>query len=214
MGVKCKMVRIAFWGISLLIFSISPSVAADTKTKPAKAKQVFIPCHPLAADLSPDGKVFVTANQDYPTLSVMESSNEQKNRQIPLTKKASDVVFIDSSMVVASFGPWGELAVINLTEGSEGQPFNVGMSAEGMCKISDGRLLVIDSEAKKIHLIDPTARSVIKSFTVQSNSRPAQMRWLMPDLRIEIADAEGKVIDTLHLPKPATSRPQDDTPKK
>ena len=114
-----------------------------------------------------------------------------------LPKKAYDVIFIDDASAVVSYGPWGELAVVDLKQNIVNKPFKVGESAEAMCKTSDGKILVIDSEKNKVILTDLKTQKIIKTYPVKG--KPAQMRWLVPDLKIEIADAEGKTISAFKL---------------
>lgn len=68
-----------------------------------------------------------------------------------------------------------------------------------MCKTSDGKILVMDSEKNKIIVIDPKTQKIIKAYPIKG--KPAQMRWLVPDLKIEIADVEGKALGTFKLPQ-------------
>lgn len=203
------------WQKRLIVFSLATlnvivlwnvAEAAETKAKAPPqqkppAKQSFLPCHPPRADMSPDGKYFVHIVQEQPMLSVLEMGAEQKNSQIQLPKKAHDAVFIDNTRIVVSYGPWGEIAVIDLTKAAVGDPFQVGVSAEGMCRVAEGRVVVIDSKKDSIHLVDPNAQTVLKTIPVKS--KPAQMRWAVQDLEIEVADAQGKILGAIELPRPA-----------
>lgn len=176
--------------------------AAEKKDKSEvkqPTKQIFIPCHPPFADMSQDGKLFVNANQDFQSLNILEMGAEQKQTQIKLPKKPYDVVIIDNAQAIVSYGPWGELAVVDLKEGVVNKPFKIGESAESMCKTSDSRILVIDSEKNSIYLVDLISQSKIKTFPVKA--KPAQMRWLVPDLQIEVIDSQGKIISTIKLPQ-------------
>ena len=208
-GRKLKLALTVLTIATIGFWIISADTAEKTKT-PAKQKaperQFFNSCHPRGADLSPDGKLFATANQDYPILSVLEIGPEQKQTPIQLPKKAYDVVFIDSTRSVVSFGPWGELAIVDLKQGLVDRPFKVGATAEGMCRVSSGQVVVVDSKKNSIHLVDPSSRAVLKSFSV--SSKPAQMRWLVPDLQIEVADAQGKILGTIELPQQSPAQEQ------
>ena len=183
--------------LCMVFISVIPAAAEEEKTKQQPPKQVFIPCHPPQADYSQDGKLFVNANQDIPMLVLLEMGTEQKNTQIKLPKKAHDVIFIDDASAVVSYGPWGELAIVDLKQNIVNKPFKIGESAEAMCKTSDGKILVIDSEKNKVILTDLKTQKIIKTYPVKG--KPAQMRWLVPDLKIEIADAEGKTISAFKL---------------
>lgn len=124
---KHRPVYLLLIGI-VVTFGFAASHAADKKAKPEsqetqQVKQPFIPCHPPQADYSQDGKLFVNANQDVPMLVLLELGTEQKNTQIKLPKKAYDVVFIDDTRAVVSYGPWGELAVVDLKQGIGKQTF-------------------------------------------------------------------------------------------
>jgi len=179
--------------------------AAETKAKAPphqkpSPKQTFLPCHPPQADMSPDGKYFVHIVEDQPVLSVLEMGTEQKNSQIQLPKKAHDAVFIDETRVAVSYGPWGEIAVVDLKKGTVGDSVQIGVSAEGMCRVADGRIVVIDSKRDSVHLVDPSAQAVLKTIPVKSKA--AQMRWAVQDLEIEIADAQGKILGAIELPRP------------
>jgi hypothetical protein len=149
--------------------------------------------------MSPDGKYFVHIVQEQPVLSVLEMGTEQKNSQIQLPKQAHDAVFMDDTRVVVSYGPWGEIAIVDLKKGAVGDPIQIGASADGMCRIADGRIVMIDSEKDSIHLVDPNSQAVLK--TVPVKSKPAQMRWAVPDLKIEVADAQGKILGAVELPR-------------
>lgn len=186
---------------SMFISWICPVSAADKEPKPEirqPVKEVFVPCHPPGGDMSPDGKLFVNAVQSMPELNILEMGDKQINRQIKLPKKAYDVVFIDATRAVLSYGPWGELAIIDIKQDSLSKPFKVGYTAEGMCKTSDNRLLVIDPAANRIYLVDLNSQSTLRTFQIKS--KPAQMRWIVPDLQAEVADALGKIIDVIKLP--------------
>jgi len=182
--------------LCMAFFSVI-SARAEEKAEQQPVKQVFIPCKPPSADYSQDGKLFVNANQDVPMLVLLETGTEQKNTQIKLPKKAYDVIFIDDTRAVVSYGPWGELAIVDLKQSIVNKPFKVGESAEAMCKTSEGKILVIDSEKNKIIFTDPKTQKVIKAYPIKG--KPAQMRWLVPDLKIEIADVEGKALGTFKL---------------
>jgi hypothetical protein len=197
--------------VTLLIFAFPPTWfppvidAAETKAKaPAQqkppAKQAFNPCHPPQADMSPDGKYFVHIVQEQPILSILEMGTEQKNSQIRLPKEAHDAVFIDETRVVVSYGPWGEIAIVDVKKGAVGDPIQIAVSADAMCRIVDGRIVMIDSAKDSIHLVDPNSQVVLK--TVPVKSKPAQMRWAVPDLKIEVADAQGKILEAIELPRP------------
>ncbi len=178
--------------------------AAETKAKAAtlqkaSAKEIFIPCHAPGADTSPDGKLFVNANPDPPTLTLLEFGAEQKQRQLKLPKSAHDAVFIDDTKVVVSFGPWGELAVVDFKQATVGDPLQVGASAAGMCRVAGGRVVVIDSKKNSIHLVDPNAKTVLKTIPVKPKA--AQMRWAVPHLQIEVADAHDTILDAVELPR-------------
>lgn len=198
---KHRPVYLLLIGI-VITFVFSLAQAADKKAKPKaqetqQIKQPFIPCHPPQADYSQDGKLFVNANQDVPMLVLLETGTDQKNTQIKLPKKAYDVIFIEDTRAVVSYGPWGELAIVDLKQSIVNKPFKVGESAEAMCKTSDGKILVIDSEKNRIIVTDPKTQKIIKTYPIKG--KPAQMRWLVPNLKIEIADAEGKAIGTFKL---------------
>lgn len=190
--------------LSMVFFSIIPAGAEEEKTKQQPARQVFIPCHPPQADYSQDGKLFVNANQDVPMLVLLETGTDQKNTQIKLPKKAYDVIFIDDTHAVISYGPWGELAVVDLKQNIVNKPFKVGESAETMCKTSDGKILVIDSEKNKIIVTDPKTQKTIKAYSIKGKA--VQMRWLVPDLKIEITDADGKALGTFKLTQQADKK--------
>ena len=117
--------------------------------------------------MSPDGKLFVNANPEAPTLSLVEFGAAQKQRQVKLPKRAHNVVFIDDTRVVVSFGPWGEVAIVDFKQATVGEPLQVGASAEGMCRVAGGRVVVIDSKKNSIHLVDPNAKAVLKTIPVQ-----------------------------------------------
>jgi hypothetical protein len=198
-----RLLAISLVALSVIGFWVVAE-AAETKAKaPAQqkppAKQSFLPCHPPQADMSPDGKFFVHIIEDQPMLSVLEMGAEQKNSQIKLPKKAHDAVFIDNARVVVSYGAWGEVAVIDVKKATVGDPLQVGASAEGMCRIADGRIVVIDSKKDSIHLVDPNGQAVLKTIPVKS--KPAQMRWAVQDLEIEVADAQGKILGAIELPR-------------
>lgn len=209
---------------ALLIISIAgcwtfPVSAAEKKIRAAEkeqaeqqqVKELFTPCHPPTADSSVDGTLFINALQDSPFLSLSYNGTEQKYKQIKLPKQAYDVVIINNNQAVVSYGPWGELAVIDLKQELIGKPFQVGESADGICKTSDGKVLVLDSETNNVYYVYPISQSKIKTFPLQS--KPAQMRWLVPDLKIEAADAEGKVIASFKLPRQGSLQKQDETKK-
>lgn len=174
------------------------------QTKQQQVKEMFTPCHAPLMDMGQDGNLLVSASQDFPVLNLLDTST-QKRSQIKLPKKISDVVTVGPDKAVVSYGPWGELSVVDLKNGTVSKPFKVGESAEGMCRTSDGKVLVADSETNNVYFVDPGSQSLIKTFPLQS--KPAQMRWLVPDLKIEVADAGGKVIGTFKLP-------QQDSPQK
>lgn len=186
---------IGFW---IIAEAAETKAKAATQQKPA-AKETFIPCHASGADMSPDGKLFVNAYQDPPTLTLLEFGAEQKQRQLKLPMRAHDTVFIDDTKVVVSFGPWGELAVVAFKQATVGDPLQVGASAEGMCRVAGGRAVVIDSKKNSIHLVDPNAKAVLKTIPVQPKA--AQMRWAVPDLEIEVADAQGNILGAFELPR-------------
>jgi len=183
--------------------------AAETKAKAATlqkapAKKLFVPCHAPGTDTSPDGKLFVNVNPDPPTLTLLEFGAEQKQRQVKLPKRAHDAVFIDDTRVVVSFGPWGDLAVVDFKQATVGDPLQVGASAEAMCRVAGGRVVVIDSKKNSIHLVDPNAKTVLKTIPVKPIA--AQMRWAVPDLEIEVADAQGKSLGTVELPRQSAQK--------
>lgn len=170
----------------------------------AQIKQSFIPCHPRGGDLSPDGKLFVSINPGVPSMNILEIGTEQKQTQISLPRMANDVVMIDASRAVVSFGPWGEIATIDLNKKLVEKPFKVGTTVDGMCKNSARNVLVADPDSNNIYLVDPGSQTIVKTFPIVS--KPAQMHWLVPDLQAEVADAEGKVLGTIILPQ--QSQPQ------
>lgn len=186
---------IGFWAIA---------DAAETKARAAPpqkppAKEMFVPCHAPGADMSPDGKLFVKANAEPPTLTVLEFGSEQKQRQLKLPKRAHDAVFVDDTRVVVSYGPWAELAVIDTKQATVGDLLQVGASAEGMCRVAGGRVVVLDSKKNSIHVVDPNAKAILKTIPVQP--RAAQMRWAVPDLEVEVADAQGTILGSIELPR-------------
>lgn len=185
-------------------FWITGSAAAETKTKTTTQQklpvtQSFLPCHPPRADMSPDGKFFIHIIQDQPMLGILEMGAEQKNSQIQLPKKAYDAVFVDNTRIVVSYGPWGELVVIDTKQTTVGDSLQVGASAEGMCRVAGGRVVVLDSKGNSIHLVDPNAKAMVKTRPVQPNA--AQMRWAVPDLELEVADTQGKFLGKIELPR-------------
>jgi DNA-binding beta-propeller fold protein YncE len=195
---------VATFSSGIIILSVSSTGLAGTKEKQAlvqkfPTKETFVACHPFGADMSPEGKRFVNANAQLPTLSVLEFEAEKPQRQIRLPKKAHDVVFINETKVVVSFGRWGEIAVVDIRSAGVDAPFQVGASADGMCRDTGGRVAVINSKENHVHLVEINSKAVLKTFPVHPNA--AQMRWAVPDLELEIADAQGKILNTIELPR-------------
>lgn len=220
---KITTIKLSGLILSLSIFSLVncwtiPAHAAEKKKKasakeqPAKEspKQTFSPCHAPLMDMGQDGNLIVSASQDFPVLNLLDTSN-QKRSQVKLPKKINDVVTIGPDKAVVSYGPWGEIAVVDLKQGSVGKPFKIGESAESMCKTSNSRVLIMDSETNTIYFVDPGSQALIKTFPLQE--KPAQMRWLVPDLKIEVADAGGKVIGTFKLPQQDSPQKQTESKK-
>ncbi len=173
-------------------------------------QQTFISCHASSADLSPDGRVFVSLDPQSPILNIFDMGVEAKSTQIKLPKRANDVVAIGKDQAVVSYGLSGDLAMVDFKKGMVHPSFKIGASAEGMCRISDGRVIVISSRENKIILVDPGSQRVLKIFPVLF--KPAQMRWIIPDWQIEVVDAQAKKRSVIELPPPKNSSGQAEGP--
>lgn len=189
----------------MVLFFVLTSYAAEKKNKVTEKdkKSPIQLCHGPLMDISPDGNLVVSIGQDFPVLNLLDTSNQKRN-QFTLPKKPYDVVAIGADKAVVSYGPWGELAIVDLKQGVVNKAFKIGESADSMCKTSEGLVIVADSETNKICLVDPNTQSNIKTFAVQS--RPAGMRWIVPDLQIEVIDVNGKSIGKFKLPQQGSSQ--------
>ena len=176
------------------------SYAAEKKNKvPEKGKKPPIQlCHGPLMDISPDGELIVSIGQDFPVLNLLDMSDQKRN-QFTLPKKPYDVVAIGDDKAVVSYGPWGELAIVDMKQGVVNKPFKIGESADSMCKTSNGLVIVADSETNNIYLVDPNTQSKLKTFALQS--KPAGMRWIVPDLQIEVIGTKDQSLGKFKLPQ-------------
>jgi len=157
----------------------------------------FFACHPPNGDLSPDGNIFVSLTPDALTLNVTNIGKEHKQSLISLPWPARDVILLSSKKALLSLGPTGEVALVDLKKGQVGKPVKTGESTAGMCRTSEGRVLVADPDAGRIYLFDPQAGSAARIFPVAG--KPQQMRWVTQDFKIEAADAKGHSLGTIDI---------------
>lgn len=169
-----------------------------TTTLSAAVASAFHPCHPPGADLSPDGKVFVTVQPDQPQLGLLDIGPEQTNRFFALPKPAADAVFLDTTRIVVAFGPWGELAVLDTQQATVSPPFRVGASAGALCRLAGGRVVVLDTKQHRLYVVEPQAKAIVKTLPVPPKT--AQLGWAVPELTLAVADAQGQRLGTIALP--------------
>ncbi len=198
------MLAINLLTVGLTLCLAHPSYSADKKAaqsgKTQTAEQPFIPCHGIHTDVSKDSKTIVAVSHDGQWLTLIQDGDSKGQKQIVLPRKPYDVVLIDNGgKAVVSYGPWGELAIVDLKQGTVGAPFKTGSSAEGMCAASGGMVLVVDPDESSVHLIDVVSRTKKADFKLKS--KPKAMRWVVMDLIVEAADEKGRAIGTFKLPR-------------
>lgn len=198
-----RMLAINLLTVGLTLCLSHPSYSADKKAaqsgKTQTVEQPFLPCHGINTDVSKDSKTLVVVQRSTQSLTLIQDGDSKNQKQIILPREPYDVVLIDNGgKAVVSYGPWGELAVVDLKQGTVGAPFKAGSSAEGMCATSGGQLLVADPDESSVHLIDVVSQTKKADFKLKS--KPKAMRWVVMDLIVEAADEKGKVIGSFRLP--------------